>query len=178
MHAIILENTEKFSRMQYRVAQAGCDNIIFNESHIPVLQRMENMHNHLKTEISEAQCKLNTLSAIAESFFPPAASFGTPRKSRSIDEDEPQNRTRRLIGAVAALAAGTGFILREPIRKMNAGTLQKLTEPIVAHYTSLHPATAAALDNFVPAKTSFLIAGGSIVLSLFLFILNFPLFHR
>ena len=64
------------------------------------------------------------------------------------------------------------------VRRMDPETLQKLTEPIVAHYTSLNPATAAALDNFVPAKTSFLIAGGSIILSLFLFILNFPLFHR
>ena len=44
--------------------------------------------------------------------------------------------------------------------------------------TSLNPATEAALDNFVPAKTLFLIAVGSIILSLFLFILNFPLFHR
>ena len=57
-------------------------------------------------------------------------------------------------------------------------TLQKLTEPIVAHYTSLNAATEAALDNFIPAKTSVLTSGGSIVLSLFLFILNFPLFHR
>ena len=64
------------------------------------------------------------------------------------------------------------------VRRMDPETLQKLTEPIVEHYTSLNPATEAALDKFVPAKTSFLIAGGSIVLSLFLFILNFPLFHR
>ena len=64
------------------------------------------------------------------------------------------------------------------VRRMVPETLQDLTEPIVGHYTSLNPATTAALDNFVPAKTSFLISGGSIVLSLFLFILNFPLFHR
>ena len=64
------------------------------------------------------------------------------------------------------------------VRRMDPETLQKLIEPIVAHYTSLNPAAEAALDNFVPAKTSFLISGGSIVLSLFLFILNFPLFHR
>ena len=61
---------------------------------------------------------------------------------------------------------------------MDPETLQKLTEPIVAHYTSLNPGTEEALDKFVPAKTSFLIAGGSIALSLFLFLLNFPLFHR
>ena len=64
------------------------------------------------------------------------------------------------------------------VRRMDPKTSQKLTEPIVAHYTSLNPATTAALDNFVPAKTSFLISGRSIVLSMFLFILNFPLFHR
>ena len=102
--------------MQYRVAQAGCINFTFNESHIPVLQQMENMHNHLKTEIGEAQSELNTLSAIAESFFPPVASLATPRQKRSIDEKEPHNRTRRLIGAVAALAAGTGFIIGESIK--------------------------------------------------------------
>ena len=102
--------------MQYRVAQAGCNNLTFNESHVPVLQQMENMHNHLKTEINEAQSELNTLSAIAESFFPPIASLGAPRQRRSIDVAEPHNRKRRLIGAVAALAAGTGFILGEPIK--------------------------------------------------------------
>ena len=64
------------------------------------------------------------------------------------------------------------------VRRMDPKTLQKLTEPIVANYTSLNPATRAALDNFVPAKTSFLTSSGSIILSLFFFILNFPLFHR
>ena len=63
------------------------------------------------------------------------------------------------------------------VRRMDPETLQKLTEPIVAHYTSLNLATEAALDSFVPAKTSFLISSGSMILSLFLFILNFPLFH-
>ena len=123
VHAIILESNAKLSRMQYRVAQAGCNNLTFNESHVPVLQQMENMHNHLKTEINEAQSELNTLSAIAESFFPPIASLGTPRQRRSIDVEEPHNRTRRLIGAVAALAAGTGFILDEPIKNAACNAL-------------------------------------------------------
>ena len=116
VHAIILESNEKLPRVQYRVAQAGFNNITFNESHIPVLQQMENVHNHLKTEISEAQSKLNTLSAVAESFFSPVASPRTPRQRCSIDEEEPHKRQRWLIGAVAALAAGTGFILGEPIK--------------------------------------------------------------
>ena len=41
------------------------------------------------------------------------------------------------------------------VRRMDPETLQKLSEPLVADYTSLNPATAAALDNFVPAKTSY-----------------------
>ena len=102
--------------MQHRVAQAGCNNITFNESHIPVLQQMENMHNHLQTEINEAQSEFNTLSTIAESFFPPVESLGNHRQRRSIDEEAPHNRTRRLIGAVAALTSGTGSILGVPIK--------------------------------------------------------------
>ena len=116
VHAVILESKTKLSRMQYRVARAGCNNNTFNESHIPVIQQMENMYNHLTTEINEAQSELHTLSDIAESFFPPVESLGAPRQRRSIDEEAPHNRTRRLIGAVAALAAGTGFILGEPIK--------------------------------------------------------------
>ena len=116
VHDVILESNAKVSRMQYRVAQAGCNNSTFNESHIPVLQQMENMHNHLQTEINEASSELNTLRTIAESFFPPVESLGTPQQIRSIDEEAPHNRARRLIGAVAALAAGTGFILGEPIK--------------------------------------------------------------
>ena len=64
------------------------------------------------------------------------------------------------------------------VRRMDPENLQKLAEPIVAHHTFLNPARAAALDDFVPSKISFLISGGSIVLYLFLSILNFPVFHR
>ena len=64
---------------------------------------MENMYNHLKTEINEVQSEFHTLCAIAKSFFPPTASLGTSRQRRSTAEEEPHNRTRRLIGVVAAL---------------------------------------------------------------------------
>ena len=64
------------------------------------------------------------------------------------------------------------------VKRKDPETLQKLTETIVAHYTSLNFASEAALENFAPAETSFLISSGSIVRSLFLFIPNFPLFHR
>ena len=67
LHAIVLESNQKLTRMQCRVEQAGCNDPTFNESHIPVLQQMESMHNHFKTEINEAQSEHNTLSATAES---------------------------------------------------------------------------------------------------------------
>ena len=49
------------------------------------------------------------------------------------------------------------------VRQMDRGVLQTLIEPIVANYTSLSPATAAALENFIPGKSSSLISGRSIV---------------
>ena len=61
------------------------------------------------------------------------------------------------------------------VRRMDPETLQKLSEPIDAHYTSLNPARAAALDNFIPAKT-FLISGGSIVFLSFCLNLIFHFF--
>ena len=70
----------------------------------------------MKQELNEAQLELNTLSDVAESFFPPESSSGTTRRRRSIDENEPHNRTRRLIHAAAALASGTGFILGDPVK--------------------------------------------------------------
>ena len=116
VHAILLESKQKPSRMQYRVAQAGCNNVTFNESHIMVTQQMDNKYKYLGQEVNRAQLELNILSDIAESFFPPESSPGTTRRRRSKDEDETHNKTRRLICAVAALAAGTGFFLREPVR--------------------------------------------------------------
>ena len=71
-----------------------------------------------------------------------------------------------------------GLTENPDVRRMDSETQQKLTEPIVAHYTFPNPATAAVLDNVVPVKTSFLVSGGSVVLFLFLFIFNFPFFHR
>ena len=123
VRVIVLESNEKLSNLQHRVTQAGCNNNTFNESQKPVLQQMENMFNHLRTEISKTQSELNTLSAIAESFFPPTASFETSRRRRSTAEEELHNRMRRLIGAVAALAAGTGFILVEPIKDVACNAL-------------------------------------------------------
>ena len=76
---------------------------------------MDNLYKYLQQEVSEAQLELNTLSGVAESFFPPESSLGPTRRRRSMDENQPHNRRRRLIGVVAAIAAGTGFII-EPIK--------------------------------------------------------------
>ena len=77
----------------------------------------------LRLKFNEAKSELNTVSAIAESFFPPTASLGNSRQRRSIAEEELHNRTRRLIGAVAALAAGTEFILGKPIKDVACNAL-------------------------------------------------------
>ena len=116
VHTIPLESNQKLSRIQYRVAHAGCNNITFNESHIPVTQQMDNRYKYLKQEVNEAQFELNTLSDVAESFFRQQSAPRATRRKRSIDADELHNRTRRLIGAVAALAAGTRFFFGEPIK--------------------------------------------------------------
>ena len=94
VHANLIESNQKLTRMQYRVEQAGCNNLTFKESRIPVTQQMDNMCKYLTQEVNEAQIELNTLSDVAEAFLPPESSPGTNRQRRSIDEYEPHNRTR------------------------------------------------------------------------------------
>ena len=77
---------------------------------------MDNMYKYLKQEVNKAQFELNTFSDVAECFLLPEYSPGTILRRRSMEDDEPHNRTRRLIVVVAALATCTGFILREPIK--------------------------------------------------------------
>ena len=79
VHGILLESNQKLSRMQYRVEQAGFNSFRFNESHKPVTQQMDNMYKYLRQEVNEAQFGLNTLSDVAESFFPPEKLPGTIR---------------------------------------------------------------------------------------------------
>ena len=114
--ALLLESNQKLTHVQYRVAQAGCTNLTFNQSHVPVTHQKDNKYKYLKQELNEAQLELTTLSDVAESFFPPESSSGTTRRRSSMDENGPHKWTRRLIGAVAALVAGTEFILGEPFK--------------------------------------------------------------
>ena len=74
VHAILLKSNQKLTRMQNSVEQAGCNNVTFNESHIPVTQQRDNMYKYLKQEVNEDQLELKILSDVAESFFPPESS--------------------------------------------------------------------------------------------------------
>ena len=84
------------------------------------------MYKYFKQEVDEAKLELNTLSDAAESLFPPELSPETTRRRRSMKEDQLRNRTRRLIGAVAALAADTGFILGELVKNAACNALSIL----------------------------------------------------
>ena len=123
VHEIHLESNQKLSHMKYRVANAGCDNFKFSDSHIPVTKQMDNKYNYPKKEVNTAQLELNTPSDIAKSFFPQAASLGNLRSRRSTEKDEPQNRKRRLIDAVAALPVGTRFSVGEPFKETACNAL-------------------------------------------------------
>ena len=84
---------------------------------------MDNKYNYPKKEVNTAQLELNTPSDIAKSFFPQAASLGNLRSRRSTEKDEPQNRKRRLIDAVAALPVGTRFSVGEPFKETACNAL-------------------------------------------------------
>ena len=89
---------------------------MFNESHIPVAQQMDNMYTYLKEEGIEAQLEINILTDIVESVFPPASSLGNLRERRSTDDDDSHNRKQLLTGAVDEMAAGKGFISEKSIK--------------------------------------------------------------
>ena len=107
------------------------------------------MYKFLKQEVNEAQLELNSLSDVAGSFFPPESLPGTTRRRWSSNEDEPHNRTRHLIGAVSALAIGTGSILGEPIKDAacNALSIFNLRDSIEDLKRELHQLTKKTKDT-------------------------------
>ena len=74
------------------------------------------MYNCLKTNVTGARPELKSSSEKAKFFFLPAAAPKNQRSRQLTDVEEPQNRTQRRIGAVAALVSCKGFILGEPIK--------------------------------------------------------------
>ena len=64
VHASLLESNQKPSRMQNLVAKAGCNNITFIGSHVPVTQQTEKMYKYVEQQIKEAHLELNTFSVL------------------------------------------------------------------------------------------------------------------
>ena len=64
------------------------------------------------------------------------------------------------------------------VHRMSAGTSDKLTKPIATYYSSISPATSAALGSYLPTRTAVFMSTLSITTSLFTFSLSFTLFRR
>ena len=78
----------------------------FNETYTLVLQQLETRVSFLEYELRAALEGEKCLLDVAISFIPPGA-----RR-----DQHPGGRSRRAIGAIAAVAAGTGLVLGEPIK--------------------------------------------------------------
>ena len=61
---------------------------------------------------------------------------------------------------------------------MSPETLDELTRPIAQYYSSISPATSAALSSYLPTKTAVLFSLTSITISLLTFCVSFTLFRR
>ena len=64
------------------------------------------------------------------------------------------------------------------VQHMSPETLDQLTEPIAKYYSSISPATSAALQSYLPTRTAFLLSSLSITMSLLTFSISFTLFRR
>ena len=61
---------------------------------------------------------------------------------------------------------------------MSPETLADLTRPIAKYYSSISPATSAALSSYLPTRTAILFSLISVTLSLLAFCFSFTLFRR
>ena len=64
------------------------------------------------------------------------------------------------------------------VKRMSSHTLEELTRPIAQYYSSISPATSAALSSYLPTRTAILFSLTSITLSLLTFCISFTLFRR
>ena len=64
------------------------------------------------------------------------------------------------------------------VQHMSQTTLDELTKPIAEYYSSITPATSAALQSYLPTRTAVLLSTLSITMSLLTFSLSFTLFRR
>ena len=64
------------------------------------------------------------------------------------------------------------------VKSMSPETLADLTRPIAKYYSSISPATSAALSSYLPTRTAVLFSLVSVTLSLLTFCVSFNLFRR
>ena len=64
------------------------------------------------------------------------------------------------------------------VKRMSPETLADLTRPIAKYYSSISPATSAALSSNLPTRTAVLLSMVSVTLSLVTFSISFTLFRR
>ena len=64
------------------------------------------------------------------------------------------------------------------VQHMSQTTLDELSKPIAEYYSSITPATSAALQSYLPTRTTVLLSTLSITMSLLTFSLSFTLFRR
>ena len=76
----------------------------FNETYANLLQQLETRVSFLKYELTATLEEEKSLLDVANCFIP----LGARR------DQQPSGRSRRVIGAIAAVAAGAGLVLREP----------------------------------------------------------------
>ena len=91
----------------------NCKYMYFNETYALLLQQLETRVSFLEYELTAALEEENSLLDVANSFIPPGA-----RR-----DQQPGGRSRRAIGAIAAVAAGAGLVLGEPIKNAACNAL-------------------------------------------------------
>ena len=64
------------------------------------------------------------------------------------------------------------------VQHMSLENLDQLTEPIAKYYSSISPATFAALQSYLPTRAAFLLSSSSIRMSLLTFSVSFTSFCR
>ena len=83
-----------------------CEFTNFNNTYTLLLEQLETRVRFLQLELAAATEEEATLMEVARSFIPP-----------SMKKDSAPKRQRRAIGAIAAIAAGAGMILGEPVKE-------------------------------------------------------------
>ena len=64
------------------------------------------------------------------------------------------------------------------VKRMSPEALDQLTKPIADNYSSISPATSAALSAYLPTRTAVCSSLLSIIVSLLTFCVSFTLFRR